>query len=123
MGKSSKSPKPEKNSIQYVKHLLENERKEKESYERKNEQLEKTVENLKKDIAKLTAALEGRFSEEEIKALVVKMVKKRDASLKAKVVELKKVENPCPKCGEEMLRLKKFDGTDLFKCMKCRKKV
>lgn len=123
MGKSSKSPKPEKNSIQYVKHLLENERKEKESFERKNEQLEKTVENLKKDVAKLTAALEGRFSEAEIKELVVKMVKKRDASLKAKVVEKKLIENPCPKCGEEMLKLKKFDGTDLLKCLKCRKKV
>lgn len=123
MGKSSKSPKPEKNSIQYVKHLLENERKEKESFERKNEQLEKTVENLKKDVAKLTAALEGRFSEAEIKELVVKMVKKRDASLKAKVVSKKLIENPCPKCGEEMLKLKKFDGTDLLKCLKCRKKV
>lgn len=122
MGKSTKSPKPEKNSIQYVKHLLENERKEKDAFERKCEHLEKTVETLKKDVAKLTAALEGRFSEEEIKALVVKMVKKRDASIKAKIVEKQKTENPCPKCGGEMFKLKKFDGTDLFKCLKCRKK-
>lgn len=123
MGKSSKTPRPEKNSVQYIKHLLENERKEKESLSKKNEQLEKTVENLKKDVSKLTGALEGRFSKEEIKELVVKMIKKRDASLKANIEEKKKIENACPKCGEEMLKLKMFDGKELLKCLKCRKKV
>lgn len=122
MAKTCKSPKPEKNSIQYVRYLLENEKKEKEALEKKLEQSEKAIDNLKKDVSKLTAALEGRFSKEEIKELVVKMVKKRDSSLAAREKVKKAARNPCPKCGEEMLVLKKFNGEESCKCLKCRKK-
>lgn len=122
MAKSCKSPKPEKNSIQYVRYLLENEKKEKEALTKKLEQSEKAIENLRKDVAKLTAALEGRFSKDEVKELVVKMVKKRDSSLAAREKVKKLIENPCPNCGEEMLVLKKFNGEKTCKCLKCRKK-
>ena len=123
MGRTAKAPKPEKNSPQYLRSLLNREKKEKDALERKLEQCEKYIEILKKDVAKLTGALEGRFPKEEMKELAAKMVKKREASLALKEKPKKQVLNPCPKCGEEMLILSKADGTKLCKCMKCRKKL
>jgi len=125
MSKSTKKPKPEKNSIQAVKHLLELSKKDNSRLEKELDQAKKAIEHQKKDIAKLTAALEERFSGEEIKSLVVKMVKKRDASLKKSTQ--KKDPKPlgpiCPKCNSGMAELKKADGTIAYKCLKCMKKT
>ena len=115
---------PEKNSIQYVRHLLNAEKKENKRLLALIEGLEFEVDSLKKQNDQLSDALAGKISDEALKNMALKVLRRKERKLQEKEDKKKKsiTGETCPVCDEAMLEMKKFDGTSLFKCMNCRKK-
>lgn len=118
-----KQPKPEKNSVQYLRHLLEQEKKENKEKQALIERLQFDIDNLKKQNDKLSEALAGKITDEGLKNLALKALKRKETKQldKEKKKEEKK-EGGCPKCGGKLTEIKKADGNIIVKCLSCRRK-